>query len=400
MGSFRSKITISFGRQPDCGADRFRPDGGTSHKRVLKQNWIRTGEVLAQGLEQGLQLGAQVYVSAHGEPKLDRAIGQVVPGTELSRGHLLLWLSSSKPIAAVAIAQLWERQLVGLDDRIAEFIPEFGCRGKETITIRHLLTHTGGIRMLDVGWPNSTWDDIIEKISGSRLEPRWTPGTTAGYHRSASWFVLGELVRRLDGRIFEAYVRDEIFEPLQMSDSWIGMPLERFESYGARIAPLYDMSEPNPRATSWHLEKRVTRCSPGGNGRGPAHELGSFYEMLLAGGRKGANRVLRPQTVEAMTARHRVGLIDKTFQRKLDWGLGFLVDSSHYGGSRPIYSYGHHASRRTFGHSGYRSSTAFADPEHALAVVVLFNGICEDSAHQNRIDAVTTAIYEDLGLVG
>jgi CubicO group peptidase (beta-lactamase class C family) len=62
------------------------------------------------------------------------------------------------------------------------------------------------------------------------------------------------------------------------------------------------------------------------------------------------------------------------------------------------YGYGHHASPRTFGHSGYRSSTGFGDPVHGLAVALAFNGTPSDEAHERRIRAVLDGVYEDLGL--
>jgi CubicO group peptidase (beta-lactamase class C family) len=128
-------------------------------------------------------------------------------------------------------------------------------------------------------------------------------------------------------------------------------------------------------------------------------QLGRLYEALLAGGRhpETGARILSPQTVEALTARHRVGMLDHTFKKKMDWGLGFIPDSKHYGDEVP-YAYGRHASRRTFGHSGYRSSTAFADPEHALVVAVAFNGLPGDVQHARRMRSVLEALYEDLGL--
>ena len=80
----------------------------------------------------------------------------------------MLWLSSTKPTTAVALAQLWEQGLLDLDDPVARHIPEFAAQGKEGITLRHLLTHTAGLRMLDVGWPGDPWDEIIARICAMR----------------------------------------------------------------------------------------------------------------------------------------------------------------------------------------------------------------------------------------
>lgn len=370
-----------------------------SNPTTLPQALPRTGATLERGLAEGLHLGGQIYVSKHLECLVDTAFGQARPEERMTSEHLMLWLSSCKPVGAVAIAQLWERGRLGLDDTVAHHIPEFAAKGKEAITIRHLLTHTGGFRLLRVGWPKEPWESIIQWICDSKMEPRWRPGRTAGYHMSSSWFILGEIVRRIDGRTFEEYVRQEIFEPLGMDDSWIGMPEELYSEYEPRLAPVYDTSKTPHESHRWESHLRVTRCSPGGNGWGPINQLARFYETLLAGGQAGGKRILGPQTVEAIIARHRVGLPDRTFRAKLDWGLGFVLDSLHYGETEIPYAYGRHSSSRTFGHSGYRSSTAFADPVHGLVAAVAVNGTAEEESHRQRFDQIVTAIYEDLGLV-
>jgi CubicO group peptidase (beta-lactamase class C family) len=234
-------------------------------------------------------------------------------------------------------------------------------------------------------------------------EPRWVPGRKAGYHTMSSWFILGDVVRRLDGRPFSVYVREEIFAPLGMVDSWIGMPAERYHAYRAasRIGAMWNTEGPEPISSGWDSEARCVRSNPGGNGYGPIRELGRFYEMLLGHGTRDGVRILSPQTVEALAARHRAGLLDQTFQHVLDWGLGVIVNSAHYGanGADTVpYAYGSHASPRTFGHSGYRSSVGFADPEAGLAVALVMNGTPSQEHHEARIRAVLDAIYEDLGL--
>ncbi len=357
----------------------------------------KTLALLEAGIDAGLHAGGQLFVSRGGSVKADLAFGEARPGEPMHRDHLMLWLSSGKPITAVAVAQLWERGLLELEDPVARHIPEFAAGGKEAVTIRHLLTHTSGIRAVHLGWPIATWESILEKIFAMKLEPRWQPGRKAGYHLTSSWFVLGELVKRLDGRPLPIYVREAIFNPLGMDDCWIGMPAERFREYGTRIAPILDSST-DGRRLDWTDERHATACSPGGGAMGPMRQLARFYEMLLAGGACGDVRLLKPQTVAALSARHRVGLWDHTFRHHLDWGLGCIVNSSHHGEATSPYGYGPHASPRAFGHSGYRSSVGFVDPEAGLAIALGVNGTPSAIAHRERFHALTGAIYEELGL--
>jgi CubicO group peptidase (beta-lactamase class C family) len=169
---------------------------------------------------------------------------------------------------------------------------------------------------------------------------------------------------------------------------------------------MYDTAEPEsgtpPSPLGWDAEERVVPPSPAGNGHGPMRGLGRFYVALLAGGRPpgggAASRVLSPQAVAALTARHRTGMFDHTFQHVMDWGLGFILDSKQYGADTVPYAYGRLCSPRTFGHSGYRTSTAFADPEAGLVVALAMNGAPSAAAHEARIRDVLDAVYRDLGV--
>src|SRR5215218_5132362 len=97
----------------------------------------RTLAAIERGREEGLHVGAQVYASLAGEVVGDFALGlaRTAPAVPMSHDTLMLWMSAGKPVAAVAVAQLWERGLLDLDDAVAKFIPEFAANGKDVITL-------------------------------------------------------------------------------------------------------------------------------------------------------------------------------------------------------------------------------------------------------------------------
>lgn len=356
---------------------------------------------LEGGITAGLHFGGQVFISLAGEVVADFGFGTNRPDAPVSNDLLLPWMSGSKPITAVAIGQLYERGLLDFDAPVVQFIPEFGQNGKAGITIRHLLTHTCGFRGKGREAPGTSWSDIIASLCALPLESGWVPGEKAGYHIASSWFILGEIIRRVDGRDYSQYVRQQIFEPLGMLDSWVGMPMERYLEYGDRIGVMYSMERgATPTPHPWHDAVHCTWCAPGGGGRGPIRELAQFYLALLAGGEGSQGRILRPETVSLLTRRHRVGMFDETFQHKIDWGLGFIVNSSQYGVQTVPYSFGNHASASTFGHGGFQSSCGLADPEHQLVVTLVLNGTPGEARHSKRIRMLNSAIYQDLGLVG
>ena len=111
---------------------------------------LRTRGAIAAGIRDGLHPGAQLYASLHGEPVAAAALGEERPGVLLTPDHLMLWLSSTKPVPAIAVAQLWERGLLELDDPVARHLPEFAAHGKEGITLRHLLNQ------LPLGFPGGS----------------------------------------------------------------------------------------------------------------------------------------------------------------------------------------------------------------------------------------------------
>jgi CubicO group peptidase (beta-lactamase class C family) len=339
--------------------------------------------------------GAQCYVSWRGETLLDVAMGASQPGRALERDDLTLWYSAGKPFTTVAILQLWERGRLGLDDRIAEYVEGWGG-GKERCTIRHVLTHTGGFPMLGEGEiydVDITYAEAVARIAASPA--RWEPGMDAAYHPFSGWKILGAVVEAVDCRPIDRYLRDEVCAPLGLDNCRLGITRDEQGELGDRIAPVhwkghtmltrddadgfrmapYRVDEIHNEA--WH----VAKVEPGGGMRGPARELGRFYESLLGYG----PAVLEPRTVELMGAVHRYGIKDRLFRTNIPWGLG--VQRAFTGGT----------GRRAFGHGGMASSRALADPECGLVLALVTNGLPAFLPAEERLYQITDAVYSALG---
>lgn len=361
----------------------------------------QTIALLEQGITEGHHIGAQLYVSRGGEVIADHAVGEASAGETLTPDHLTLWLSAGKPITALAIMQLVEEGSVALDDPVAKHIPEFAQQGKDAITIRHLLMHTAGIRVARFNYPDDDWQTIIDAICAVRPEPRWEPGQKAGYHPHTSWYILGEILRRVTGKRFSLAIRERVLEPAGMQDSWLGMPSMKFYKYGTRIATMPDTSVDHTKRADapFHTMPWCVNVRPGGNAYGPARELGQFFEILLNDGRTSSGeQLLGAPLVQDMKTRHRQGMTDHTFKYTVDWGLGLILNSYEYAGDEVPYQFGPHASRETFGHGGSQSSIAFADPKHKLTVVIICLGRPGEEANRLRMNELTKTIYWELGL--
>ena len=351
----------------------------------------RVLELLEAERAKGWHLGAQVFASRNGEVLLDAAIGESTPGRALERDDLMLMYSSGKPLTAVAILQLRDAGKLTLEDRIAAYIPGWG-NGKESCTIHHVLTHTGGFplptsRLFDTDLP---YADAVAEIAASPAE--WEPGTAAGYHPFSGWKVLGAIVEAVDGRTITQYVRDEIAAPLGV-DLRISISREEQAELGARIAPIHwngytvfipkdGMMQMVPyRADEWHNEPwHIAKAEPGGTTRGSARSLGRFYESLLGFG----SAILSPTSAAELRATHRSGLKDRSLPVTQPWGLG--VQLMFTGGT----------SRTVFGHNGMGSSRGLADTATGLVFVVITNGLANVLDNEQRLFELTDAIYSSL----
>jgi CubicO group peptidase (beta-lactamase class C family) len=367
----------------------------------------RTLTVLREGMEAGLHVGAQLVAMIDGRVVAEVAIGDARLAADaggaavpMRPDTLMLWLSAGKPVTAIAIAMLLECGQLSLDQPVASLIPEFSVNGKDVITLRHLLTHTAGIRGVDSGYPFATWQETIARICTMRIERDWVPGERAGYHTHTTWYLLGELIERVTGERHDAWIRTHLLEPAGMRDTWLAMSAERYHAYGQCIGFLYDTSQkivPPKPSLNTDTELAVSRPRPSGSCRGPMRDLARFYEMLRLGGAIDGVRLLREETVRTFTSRQRVGMFDATFRQTIDWGFGFIVNSSQYGPAIP-YQFGPFASPDTFGHGGSQSSTGFCDPARRLVVALVFNGTPGEAAHDRRLRGTLKALYEDLEL--
>ncbi len=367
----------------------------------------KTLDVLHAGMAAGLHIGAQLCVYHEGQIIADYVLGESRPGVLMQHDTLVPWLSAGKPLTAVALAWLWERKLLKLDDAVSRYLPEFAANGKADITLRHCLTHTAGLRMAISAWTRQTFDEAVATVCAAPLEAgpdgtKWIPGQQAGYHVASTWFILGKIIEVISTHPLEKFLAEQIFKPLGMTDVFISCDAERCQALGDRWAIMHDTSSAEPKPMSWTNPDILATPRPASGALGPANQLARFYQQMSEPGLPGTpHTVLNPATRAALTARHRVGMIDATFKCKVDWGLGFICESSHYGQPAVPYQFGtttdgRGASPRAFGHGGNQSSVGMYDPEHKLAIGLVFNGMPGDARHDKRLRETLKAVYEDV----
>jgi CubicO group peptidase (beta-lactamase class C family) len=203
------------------------------------------------------ETGVQICAYRHGELIADGWAGTMgdAAGTPVDGQTLFPVFSTSKAVTATALHVQAERGLVDYDAPLATYWPEYGNRGKERITVRHVLTHRAGVpQMPDDVTPErlGDWEWMVQRLA--EAEPVFEPGTHNTYLSMTFGWLLGEVVRRTDpqGRPFARFVAEEVCAPLRMDSFFFGI----HSSDEARVATLSFPNQPDPPPVS-------QRC-PGG----------------------------------------------------------------------------------------------------------------------------------------
>ena len=142
----------------------------------------------------------------------------------------------------MCIHKLLEQEVLEWDAPIAEYWPEFGCKGKEKASIRNVFHHQVGIpkRYMYLQIPLVPFWDLITRSVAS-LPAEFEPGTKTAYHLLNYGVIFGEVIRRVTGKHFPQYLQETILEPLGIENTWIGKRPSGVE----KPLKLY-ASDPNP----------------------------------------------------------------------------------------------------------------------------------------------------------
>ncbi|MFE1884429.1 serine hydrolase domain-containing protein [Streptomyces diastatochromogenes] len=286
------------------------------------------------------ELGASVALDIDGELVVDLWGGHRDPErtTPWTRDTIVNVFSSTKTVTALAILVLADRGLIDLDAPVAAYWPEFAANGKEEVLVRHVMGHTSGVS----GWeqPVQLTDLYDLPASTARLaaqQPWWTPGTAAGYHALSQGHLLGELVRRVDGRSLTDFVTEELAAPLG-ADVQIGArerdwdriaplvpppPVEFDMSALAQTTPAFrTMTGPAPDALAANTPAWRRAEIGAGNGHTNARGLVTLMRAVTLGGAAGGVRLLSDATIERIFEVQTDGP-DLVNGAPMRWGMGF-----------------------------------------------------------------------------
>ncbi len=263
--------------------------------------------------------------------------------------------SLTKVIATTpAIMLLVERGKLRLDDKVSRWIPGFEAHGKGAVTVRHLLTHTSGLRPGISAKP--AWSGVPKAIDLAKAERLTAQPDTKFRYSDINFILLGEIVRLASGQRLDVFAAAEIYRPLGMHDTGFLQPLAK----RGRVAPTERVD-----GTILHgiVHDPTSRRMGGVAGHAglftTAADLSRFAHMMLNGGQLNGRRIFKKETVQLMTSVH------TPKGMKAERGLGWDINSPY---SSPR---GNHFKVGGYGHTGWTGGSLWVDPVTRTIVILM-----------------------------
>jgi CubicO group peptidase (beta-lactamase class C family) len=316
--------------------------------------------IVLSGIRQRAYPGAVLVIGTRDSILFAKAYGRFTWSARSAATSVdsTLWdlASLTKVVATTpALMLLVERGKVDLDAPVVRYLPEFHAAGTAVITVRHLLTHTSGLRA------TLPLREAADSAAALRMVLTTTPIAAPGgrmVYSDLNAILLGEIVRRVSGAPLDAFAAREVYAPLGLSEQILFRPPRRFERRtaptgiwrGHAIAGV--VNDPNAAklgGVAGHAGAFAT-----------AMGVARFAQFMLRGG----SPVLKPETVLHFTA-IAVPARRGTSARTLGWEA--LPTGEE------VSSAGRLLGPRTYGHTGWTGTSLWIDPDRGLFILLLTN---------------------------
>lgn len=252
--------------------------------------------------------------------------------------------STTKTMSFLCAFLLADRGLLDFNAKVADYWPEYACNGKEETEVRHFMSHAAGVPGFAPALANAEqlydWDTCVRNLAAQ--EPWWTPGDQSGYHAITQGYLIGELVRRIDGRSIGAFFREEIATPLG-ADFHIGMGADAFprvaemipdQAAGDGVFPGMDPNSITARvfasaqAGTEHVNTDAWRQAeiPAAGGHGNARAVVRAQTPLANDGKAFGVELLSPKACQLMRQEQTNGA-DAVLMLPIRFGLGYAFPS-------------------------------------------------------------------------
>lgn len=325
----------------------------------------RVADFLQQAVEQGDVPGVALGLARHGQhvPIYTAGRQYLRPDSPpIQPDTIFLTASITKPVVATALLLLLERGHFLLDDPVVSIVPEFAAEGKESVTIRHLLTHTSGLPDMlpndrQLRAQNAPLSEFVRQICALPLA--FAPGSEIQY-QSTGIAIIGVIIERITQLPLRDFLRRELFDPLAMHDTALG-------AGGLDTARIAEVNVPTEmHGTSWGWNREYWRHfgAPWGGMFSTVGNILHFAQLFLEEGVAADRQLLSPATVQAMTADQTsvMATLSAESRAAQSWGLGWRRRSASRG-----ETWGNLLSPGSFGHGGATGTVLWVDPPRALS---------------------------------
>jgi CubicO group peptidase (beta-lactamase class C family) len=351
-------------------------------------------------VESGAERGLQVAVYRHGELVVDTVAGVAEPATgrPVTSDTLFFSYSIGKGVAATVVHVLAERGAIAYDMPIAELWPEFGAHGKVKATVRHALTQSVGVPGLPPGLTVDDlcdWDKMCAIIADS--EPWWEPGTRIGYHAVTWGYVVGEIIRRASGKPIPQALREEVAEPLGVTNELFFAVPAAEQRRVARLedapgseemfgelppdSPVFKLGPDLSAAEANRAEVLSANILAGGTVT--ARAVARMYAALL--GEVGGVRLISPERLREVSAVAMSGT-DQIFGFPTAWGLGYSIGQ---------FMSNAHETQHVFGVGGVGGSHAYADTKTGTTFALTKNWLAPNFETAEQVAEIATQAVAD-----
>ena len=299
---------------------------------------------LQRMLDSGEELGASLAVVDHGKPVVDLWGGwrEGERTSQWQRDTIVNVWSITKTMTTLSALMLADRGLLDLDAPVAIYWPEFAQNGKADITVKQVMSHTGGVSGWEMPFSLEQLYDYEEATSHLAAQaPWWAPGTASGYSLLNFGHIVGEIVRRVSGKTLKAFIAEEIAGPLG-ADFTLGVPRSAYDRISNVVPPppaqldLSQLPPGHPAVRTFApvpMDATVTYTDAwreaeigAANGFGNARSVARIQSVITNGGEVDGIRLLSQKTIDRIFEVQSDGM-DLVLFQPLRFGIGFGLPS-------------------------------------------------------------------------
>jgi CubicO group peptidase (beta-lactamase class C family) len=306
-------------------------------------------DAFAANFEDGLEIGASLAATQHGRFVVDLWAGDAGPDhtRPWEEDTIVELASTTKLAAALSILILVDRGRILLDERVAHYWPEFAQGGKERVSVREAITHRAGVPGFDPPISAATACDWEATTARLAAEPHWFGGEPRlCYHAQTYGYLIGELIRRVDGRKPRQFFREEIASKIG-ADFQLGVtaegdiarmatlsiPAGAFSADGLAPKLLTSIDLTDVLTGDFDLLAWWSREDPGGLGLGNGRSIARLCSIVACDGEVDGVRILSPEIL-AEAAKEQA-YAQCPYLGWLRIGLGLALDSKEFPAPTP-----------------------------------------------------------------